>query len=178
MVDIGVCRDVDGVIGGVERNAASHERRGRGACGRRAGQTRYPDDCKRELGHHRGGDEEGERDVSQVCGQVQRVDCFRLCHRRQSVVVRSSASACFLWVNRHEVYRPTRDKERRRNQSVLQRPLGVVCQGPCCYCCFLSPRILKDFSEQTAMNPFHTAHTPIRSAVFDSRVRASAKKNL
>ena len=31
---------------------------------------------------------------------------------------------------------------------------------------------------QTAMNPFHTAHTPIRSAVFDSRVRASAKKNL
>ncbi|KAF9649647.1 Sedlin [Thelephora ganbajun] len=31
---------------------------------------------------------------------------------------------------------------------------------------------------KTAMNPFHTAHTPIRSAVFDSRVRASAKKNL
>ena len=31
---------------------------------------------------------------------------------------------------------------------------------------------------QTAMNPFHTAHTPIRSGVFDSRVRASAKKNL
>ena len=33
-------------------------------------------------------------------------------------------------------------------------------------------------SFQTAMNPFHTAHTPIRSTVFDSRVRASAKKNL
>lgn len=32
--------------------------------------------------------------------------------------------------------------------------------------------------EQTTMNPFHTAHTPIRSTVFDSRVRASAKKNL
>lgn len=31
---------------------------------------------------------------------------------------------------------------------------------------------------QTAMNPFHTAHTPIRSTVFDGRVRASAKKNL
>ncbi|KAF9779494.1 Sedlin [Thelephora terrestris] len=31
---------------------------------------------------------------------------------------------------------------------------------------------------KTAMNPFHTAHTPIRSTVFDSRVRASAKKNL
>jgi len=42
----------------------------------------------------------------------------------------------------------------------------------------LSPffSFLKDF--QTAMNPFHTAHTPIRSTVFDSRVRASAKKNL
>lgn len=32
--------------------------------------------------------------------------------------------------------------------------------------------------KQTAMNPFHTAHTPIRSTVFDNRVRASAKKNL
>lgn len=31
---------------------------------------------------------------------------------------------------------------------------------------------------KTAMNPFHTAHTPIRSTVFDNRVRASAKKNL
>lgn len=31
---------------------------------------------------------------------------------------------------------------------------------------------------QTMLNPFHTAHTPIRSAVFDSRVRASAKKYL
>ena len=37
-------------------------------------------------------------------------------------------------------------------------------------------RIFRDF--QTAMNPFHTAHTPIRSTVFDSRVRASAKKYL
>ena len=39
-------------------------------------------------------------------------------------------------------------------------------------------RIFKPFLGQTAMNPFHTAHTPIRSTVFDSRVRASAKKNL
>ncbi|KAI0786345.1 Sedlin [Abortiporus biennis] len=31
---------------------------------------------------------------------------------------------------------------------------------------------------KTMMNPFHTAHTPIRSAVFDTRVRASAKKYL
>lgn len=31
---------------------------------------------------------------------------------------------------------------------------------------------------QTMLNPFHTAHTPIRSAVFDGRVRASAKKYL
>lgn len=31
---------------------------------------------------------------------------------------------------------------------------------------------------QTMLNPFHTAHTPIRSPVFDSRVRASAKKYL
>jgi len=31
---------------------------------------------------------------------------------------------------------------------------------------------------KTMLNPFHTAHTPIRSAVFDSRVRASAKKYL
>jgi trafficking protein particle complex subunit 2 len=31
---------------------------------------------------------------------------------------------------------------------------------------------------QTMLNPFHTAHTPIRSSVFDTRVRASAKKYL
>jgi len=31
---------------------------------------------------------------------------------------------------------------------------------------------------KTMMNPFHTAHTTIRSSVFDSRVRASAKKYL
>ncbi|KDQ64809.1 hypothetical protein JAAARDRAFT_28446 [Jaapia argillacea MUCL 33604] len=31
---------------------------------------------------------------------------------------------------------------------------------------------------KTTLNPFHTAHTPIRSSVFDTRVRASAKKYL
>ncbi|KAH9978050.1 transport protein particle complex subunit [Lactifluus volemus] len=31
---------------------------------------------------------------------------------------------------------------------------------------------------KTMMNPFHTAHSMIKSAVFDSRVRASAKKYL
>ncbi|EIM88240.1 transport protein particle complex subunit [Stereum hirsutum FP-91666 SS1] len=31
---------------------------------------------------------------------------------------------------------------------------------------------------KTMLNPFHTAHTPIRSSVFDNRVRASAKKYL
>ncbi|KAG8911819.1 hypothetical protein FRC01_005512 [Tulasnella sp. 417] len=31
---------------------------------------------------------------------------------------------------------------------------------------------------KTMMNPFHTAHTPIRSVVFDNKVRASAKKYL
>ncbi|KIP12853.1 hypothetical protein PHLGIDRAFT_17543 [Phlebiopsis gigantea 11061_1 CR5-6] len=31
---------------------------------------------------------------------------------------------------------------------------------------------------KTMLNPFHTAHTPIRSGVFDARVRASAKKHL
>lgn len=31
---------------------------------------------------------------------------------------------------------------------------------------------------KTMLNPFHTAHTVIRSAAFDTRVRASAKKNL
>ncbi|KAJ6519613.1 Sedlin [Mycena sanguinolenta] len=31
---------------------------------------------------------------------------------------------------------------------------------------------------KTMLNPFHTAHTPIRSTVFDARVRASAKKYL
>ena len=31
---------------------------------------------------------------------------------------------------------------------------------------------------QTMMNPFHTAHRMIGSAVFDGRVRASAKKHL
>ncbi|KAI0699427.1 Sedlin [Cytidiella melzeri] len=31
---------------------------------------------------------------------------------------------------------------------------------------------------KTMLNPFHTAHSPIRSAVFDARVRASAKKYL
>jgi len=32
--------------------------------------------------------------------------------------------------------------------------------------------------KQTMMNPFHTAHTGIRSSVFDNRVRASARKYL
>lgn len=32
--------------------------------------------------------------------------------------------------------------------------------------------------DQAAMNPFHTAHSAIRSQVFDTRVRASAKKYL
>ncbi|CAK5280137.1 unnamed protein product [Mycena citricolor] len=31
---------------------------------------------------------------------------------------------------------------------------------------------------KTMLNPFHTAHTTIRSSVFDTRVRASAKKYL
>ncbi|KAG2152960.1 Sedlin [Suillus clintonianus] len=31
---------------------------------------------------------------------------------------------------------------------------------------------------KTMLNPFHTAHSPIRSIVFDTRVRASAKKYL
>ncbi|KAF7306733.1 Transport protein particle complex subunit [Mycena indigotica] len=31
---------------------------------------------------------------------------------------------------------------------------------------------------KTMLNPFHTAHTPIRSSIFDTRVRASAKKHL
>jgi hypothetical protein len=31
---------------------------------------------------------------------------------------------------------------------------------------------------KTAMNPFHTAHTPIRSPVFDTRLLASAKRYL
>ncbi|KZT12964.1 Sedlin [Laetiporus sulphureus 93-53] len=31
---------------------------------------------------------------------------------------------------------------------------------------------------KTMLNPFHTAHTPIRSPVFDAKVRASAKKYL
>ncbi|KAF6762765.1 Sedlin [Ephemerocybe angulata] len=31
---------------------------------------------------------------------------------------------------------------------------------------------------KTLVNPFHSAHTPVRSGVFDSRVRASAKKYL
>ncbi|CUA73836.1 Trafficking protein particle complex subunit 2 [Rhizoctonia solani] len=31
---------------------------------------------------------------------------------------------------------------------------------------------------KTVMNPFHTAHTSIKSPVFDARVRASAKKHL
>jgi len=31
---------------------------------------------------------------------------------------------------------------------------------------------------KTAMNPFHSAHMPIKSATFDSKVRASAKKYL
>jgi len=31
---------------------------------------------------------------------------------------------------------------------------------------------------KAAMSPFHTGHSAIKSAVFDSRVRASAKKHL
>ena len=33
-------------------------------------------------------------------------------------------------------------------------------------------------SIQTSLNPFQTSKTPIRSSVFDSRVKASAKKYL
>jgi len=40
--------------------------------------------------------------------------------------------------------------------------------------CFASPTNLL----QTVLNPFHTAHTAIRSSVFDTRVRASARKHL
>lgn len=47
--------------------------------------------------------------------------------------------------NRHEVHHPARDKERRRDQSVLQRPLGVVCQGPCPLHCFISSLFSKGF---------------------------------
>lgn len=43
---------------------------------------------------------------------------------------------------------------------------------------FVCPFLFFSRALQTAMNPFHTAHTPIRSTVFDSRVRASAKKHL
>ena len=32
--------------------------------------------------------------------------------------------------------------------------------------------------QQTMLNPFHTAHSTIRSSVFDNRVRASARKYL
>ncbi|THH11549.1 hypothetical protein EW145_g602 [Phellinidium pouzarii] len=33
-------------------------------------------------------------------------------------------------------------------------------------------------AEQTLLNPFHSAYTPIKSSVFDTRVRASAKRHL
>jgi hypothetical protein len=33
-------------------------------------------------------------------------------------------------------------------------------------------------SDQTMLNPFHTAHSGIVSGVFDARVRASARKHL
>jgi hypothetical protein len=35
-----------------------------------------------------------------------------------------------------------------------------------------------DLGLQTMLNPFHTAHSVIRSVVFDSRVRGSARKYL
>lgn len=37
---------------------------------------------------------------------------------------------------------------------------------------------LKAMHAQTMLNPFHTAHTAIKSSVFDVRVRASARKHL
>ena len=46
--------------------------------------------------------------------------------------------------------------------------------------CIVSLQIIsgEDKRLQTAMNPFQTAHTVIRSSVFDTKVRASARKYL
>jgi trafficking protein particle complex subunit 2 len=48
--------------------------------------------------------------------------------------------------------------------SLVSRPSGSI--------------VVMSFVLQTMLNPFHTAHTSIRSQVFDTRVRASAKKHL
>lgn len=80
-------------------------------------------------------------------------------------------------LSRHEIRAPARDAERRRHTVVLPRRLGVVREGEWT-CARLICADASQLTPQTMLNPFHTAHTPIRSAVFDARVRASAKKYL
>lgn len=178
MVDIGVRGDIDGFVGCVERNAgASLERRGWGSAdGRRTGQTRYPDDCECELGRYRGGDEEGEHDVSQVCGQVQRMDRFSVRHRRQSVAFSRFPLSFFSYEKVDVKFVILHETKNDDGIKVFFNDLWELYLKVRVHFLCLFRMFKGEF--QTAMNPFHTAHTPIRSAVFDSRVRASAKKNL
>lgn len=72
MVDVRVCRDADGAVGGVECNSP-HKRRG-DTDGGRAGPTCDPNDSKCKLGCNRGYDEERQCDVSGGGGRGHEAD--------------------------------------------------------------------------------------------------------
>ena len=80
-------------------------------------------------------------------------------------------------MDRYEVCAAARRQERRRDQGILCRGVGVVREGAFVGQCY-NDFFLNLYTMQTMMNPFHTAHSIIRSNVFDSRVRASARKYL
>ena len=60
LVDLGVCRDANGTLGGVKHDAAYSRRR---ASGGRAGSPCHPNDSKCKSGYYRRCDEEGKYDV-------------------------------------------------------------------------------------------------------------------
>ena len=77
-------------------------------------------------------------------------------------------------ITRHEVRAPPRGQERRRYPVVLYGGMGALREGE--RATYITGKDID--AVQTMLNPFHTAHSTIVSAVFDGRVRASARKHL
>jgi hypothetical protein len=130
--------------------------------------------------------------VSQGCRQVQRVDCLRLRGSMRYAFIFLPASIeqklIRLWLSflsvkfilLHEV---------KNEEGIRLFFLDVweayvkVCLGLAAFASFdaLSLAKLTLFSVpilQILLNPFHTPNTPIKSPLFDAKVRASAKRNL
>lgn len=107
------------------------------------------------------------------------MDGLRIYHTWQ-YVFQPYVVCCYIHtLFRHEVRLAARRQERRLwDQELLHRTLGIIREGELEVTVSTYSRPTEVLSFQTAMNPFHTAHTSIRSPAFDARVRASAKKYL